>query len=251
MQTIEGLTDAEIAEAHRSAKIFAGVKEMTSALDGLLTFIHALDWLDTKGKNEKITITSFFDGEFGDPVDIVTGKRKLVRPKSVEGVKGQISAEEKFDIFVKLFEQAKTLICEENFLNWQVMFPGVWTDWQADELTGGFDAIIGNPPWDRIKLQQVEWFSARRPEIALAQKASDRESMVAALEKAKDPALSRFQKSRRAGGGNIKTSKKIDRLSASLGRGREPVFSVCRKGYELGQAGWHGWFADTIGYCIR
>lgn len=194
MQMIEGLTDAEIAEAHRSAKIFSGVKDMTHALDTLLTFIHALDWLDIKGKAEKMTITSFFDGEFGDPVDIVTGKRKLVRPKSVEGVKKQISAEEKFDIFVKLFEQAKMLIREENFLNWQVVFPGVWTDWQADELTGGFDAIIGNPPWDRIKLQQVEWFSARRPEIALAQKAADRERMIKALEKANDPLYLDFKK---------------------------------------------------------
>lgn len=208
MQTIEGLTDAEIAEAHRSAKIFAGVKDMTHALDSLLTFIHALDWLDIKGKAEKMTITSFFDGEFGDPVDIVTGKRKLVRPKSVEGVKGQISAEDKFDIFVKLFEQAKILIREENFLNWQVMFPGVWTDWQADELTGGFDAIIGNPPWDRIKLQQVEWFSARRPEIALAQKASDRDRMVSALEKANDPLYLDFKKAEERAEATSKVLKK-------------------------------------------
>ena len=34
---------------------------------------------------------------------------------------------------------------------------------------GGFDAVIGNPPWDRIKLQEVEWFATRAPEgIALA-----------------------------------------------------------------------------------
>ena len=25
----------------------------------------------------------------------------------------------------------------------------------------GFDAVIGNPPWDRMKLQQVEWFATR------------------------------------------------------------------------------------------
>src|SRR6185312_10114811 len=45
MQIIEGLTDAEIAEAHRSADVFAEVKDMTAPLDALLTLIHAFDWL--------------------------------------------------------------------------------------------------------------------------------------------------------------------------------------------------------------
>ena len=47
--------------------------------------------------------------------------------------------------------------------------------------------MIGNPPWDRMKLQQVEWFSARRREIALAQRAADRKRMIADLEKSGDP----------------------------------------------------------------
>ena len=47
--------------------------------------------------------------------------------------------------------------------------------------------MIGNPPWDRIKLQQVEWFAARRPEIALAQRAAERKRMIAALETDGDP----------------------------------------------------------------
>ena len=61
-------------------------------------------------------------------------------------------------------------------------------------LTGGFDAIIGNPPWDRMKLQQVEWFAARRREIALAQRAADRKRMIAALETAGDPLARDFAK---------------------------------------------------------
>ena len=52
---------------------------------------------------------------------------------------------------------------------------------------GGFDAVIGNPPWDRMKLQQVEWFATRRREIALAPRAADRKRMIAALEQAGDP----------------------------------------------------------------
>ncbi|MCA3717618.1 MAG: restriction endonuclease, partial [Brevundimonas sp.] len=52
----------------------------------------------------------------------------------------------------------------------------------------------GNPPWDRIKLQQVEWFAARRPEIALAQRASDRAKMIAKLKADHDPLFYDYEK---------------------------------------------------------
>ena len=73
-------------------------------------------------------------------------------------------------------------------------FPGIWSDWEEDELTGGFHAVIGNPPWDRMKLQQVEWFAERRPEIAMAARAADRKKMIAALEKAGDPLAQDYAK---------------------------------------------------------
>jgi hypothetical protein len=170
MGIIEGLTDAEIAEAHRSATIFEDVREQTAPLDAFLSLIHALDWLDIRGKADKAVLTAFFDGQFGDPVQIAQGKIavKNGRPEAVR--------------FAEIFAEASALVTEERFLNWQVVFPGVWSVWESLSLTGGFDAIIGNPPWDRMKLQQVEWFAARKPEIAMAQRASDRARMIRALE---------------------------------------------------------------------
>jgi hypothetical protein len=84
--------------------------------------------------------------------------------------------------FSELLAKSRELFEEEHFLNWQVAFPGVWSIWESAKLTGGFDAIIGNPPWDRMKLQQVEWFAARRRDIAMAQRAADRKRMVANLQ---------------------------------------------------------------------
>ena len=86
-----------------------------------------------------------------------------------------------------LLGEARQLLDDEHFFNWQVAFPGVWTAWESAELNGGFDAVIGNPPWDRMKLQQVEWFAARRREIAMTPRAADRKRMIADLEKAGDP----------------------------------------------------------------
>lgn len=182
MQIIEGLTDAEIAEAHRSADVFAEVKDMTAPLGALLSVFHALDWLELATPANKLLFQAFMSGVFGDPVDIALGKTNP-REKKHEHPRTTADAE----AFAKILDVARDLIAEERFLHWQVTFPGVWSDWQADELSGGFDAIIGNPPWDRMKLQEVEWFAARRREIALAQRASDRKAMVAALQKSGDP----------------------------------------------------------------
>ena len=76
--------------------------------------------------------------------------------------------------FAELWYEARSIADREGFLHWEVAFPGVWRDWQSTCPEGGFDAVIGNPPWDRIKLQEVEWFATRDPEIALAPTAAAR-----------------------------------------------------------------------------
>lgn len=101
---------------------------------------------------------------------------------------------EEVDAFTAIWQRARALISEERFLNWQIAFPGVWDNWASKGREGGFDAVVGNPPWDRIKLQQVEWFAARRPEIALAQRASDRARMIAKLKADGDPLFDDYQK---------------------------------------------------------
>ena len=53
MQIIEGLTDAEIAEAHRSADIFAEISEMTAPLNAFLSLLHAFDWLNLRAGNDR------------------------------------------------------------------------------------------------------------------------------------------------------------------------------------------------------
>ena len=45
------------------------------------------------------------------------------------------------------------------FFHWPLEFPDIMQ-------RGGFDVVLGNPPWERIKLQEQEFFAARSPEIA-------------------------------------------------------------------------------------
>ena len=59
------------------------------------------------------------------------------------------------------------------FFHWHVEFPHIFrvgngaTDIDpATGWSGGFSCVIGNPPWERVKLQEQEFFASRRPEIA-------------------------------------------------------------------------------------
>ncbi len=67
--------------------------------------------------------------------------------------------------------------------DWRTRFPEVF-----DREESGFDCVIGNPPWERIKLQEREFFSLPAPEIATATNAAKRRKLVVKLE-SDDPAL--------------------------------------------------------------
>jgi hypothetical protein len=66
------------------------------------------------------------------------------------------------------------LAVEKFFFHWCLEFPEVFQD-------GGFSCILGNPPWERIKLQEKEFFGARDAEIANAQNKAVRERLIKQL----------------------------------------------------------------------
>ena len=66
---------------------------------------------------------------------------------------------------------------EFRFFHWPTMFPEIFA-------RGGFDVVLGNPPWERVKLQEEEFFKNRSPEIAEAPNAAARKKMIEALESA-------------------------------------------------------------------
>ncbi len=69
--------------------------------------------------------------------------------------------------------------------HWHLEFPQVFApDGTAPGpgWKGGFTCVIGNPPWERIKLQEQEFFAARDPEVAEAPTAAARKRLIRALE---------------------------------------------------------------------
>lgn len=93
-------------------------------------------------------------------------------------------------------DEAQRLAVQYKLFHWHLAFPDVFRVPAAGKLadntqagwSGGFNVVLGNPPWERIKLQEKEWFASRRPDIANAPNAAARRRMIAAL-KDEDPAL--------------------------------------------------------------
>ncbi|MEQ8602028.1 MAG: restriction endonuclease [Marivibrio sp.] len=214
MQIIEGLTDVEIAEAHRSADVFDDVKDRTGPLDALLKLIHAIDWLDLKTAADKALIPAFFDGQFGDPIRIAQG---LEEPSD---------AREDGRRFAALLAQARTLIGQENFFNWQVAYPGVWSRWEDAERFGGFDAVVGNPPWDVYEFEDVSWFAQRDRSVALARSNADRKKLIAQLKDNADPLWVEYTRASERMAAGTKIIRAKHGLYSLLNRGKLNLYKL-------------------------
>jgi len=69
---------------------------------------------------------------------------------------------------------ARTACAEAQVLHWPLTFPQVFAG-------GGFDCVLGNPPWERIKLQEEEFFATRHPAVANASNKAERSRYIEAL----------------------------------------------------------------------
>jgi hypothetical protein len=196
MARVEELADADIGEVESSPESFAGVEETTAALRAFLDLTHAARWLPPVGDAAEIARELLFGGNYGNPVDVAAGAP--LQPASGSGAavrRGQKRVEpaQIQSAGAAFVADARALAAERRFFHWEPAFPGVWTDWSSAAPPGGFDAVIGNPPWDRMKLQEVEWFAARVPAIAHAQRASDRKRMVEQLADRGSPIASDYR----------------------------------------------------------
>ncbi len=68
-----------------------------------------------------------------------------------------------------------TVLAKENrFFHWNTAFADIM-------YGGGFDVVLGNPPWEKIKLQEKEFFASRSEEIANAPNKAARAELIKKL----------------------------------------------------------------------
>ncbi len=74
-----------------------------------------------------------------------------------------------------MVEAANQLAQEKRFFHWALEFPEVFEQ-------GGFDCVLGNPPWEMLQISEQEFFTTRKPEIAILA-GDDRKKAIKILSK--------------------------------------------------------------------
>ncbi len=102
-----------------------------------------------------------------------------------------------FDLAPWMREEIERLAGQYQFFHWHLEFPEIFGPLPGlspsekaptGEGAGGFDVLLSNPPWEKIKLQEEEFFAARDPRIATAPNTAARQRLIAVLSKT-NPAL--------------------------------------------------------------
>ncbi|MCY4375062.1 MAG: N-6 DNA methylase [Spirochaetaceae bacterium] len=72
-------------------------------------------------------------------------------------------------------EEMEFIAVRYQFFHWHIAFPEVF-------VGGGFDCVLGNPPWEHTELKEKEWFADRHTGIVNARTGAERKRLIAALQ---------------------------------------------------------------------
>lgn len=125
---------------------------------------------------------------------------------------------QKRSLSTELARETERLAEHYQFFHWHLAFPDVFAK-------GGFDCVLGNPPWERVKLQEKEWFAERSPEIANAPNAAVRKRLITELATENPAMLESFAEAQRRAEGESHLLRNSGRYPL-CGRGDINVYTV-------------------------
>ncbi|MDP6651432.1 MAG: N-6 DNA methylase, partial [Gammaproteobacteria bacterium] len=132
-----------------------------------------------------------------------------------------------------MHREIRSLANEYQFFHWHLAFPEVFHMPAEGEIAeneqlgwnGGFDVVLGNPPWERVKLQEKEFFASRDPEIASAPNKAARELLISDLETENPELWAEFKQASRQSAG-IRHLLRDSNIYPLCGRGDVNLYTV-------------------------
>jgi len=144
---------------------------------------------------------------------------------------------EKVDLAVR--EEARRIAQQYQFFHWHLEFPEIFAVADQDNTetgpagwTGGFSCLLGNPPWERVKLQEQEFFAALDPEIAAAPNAAVRRKLIKSLAENDQALFSAFGEAKRRAEGESALLRNSGRYPLT-GRGDVNTYAVFAETFRM------------------
>ena len=120
-------------------------------------------------------------------------------------------------VYGPLIGRAQDLAGEARAFHWPLEFPEAFA-------AGGFDVVLGNPPWEVMQLGEEEYFAQRDPEIASLTGAA-RKSAIAALERERPALFAEYVRDKRAFDASNEFARASSRFNLSA-RGKVNTYAL-------------------------
>lgn len=105
----------------------------------------------------------------------------------------------------KIVEAANKLAQEKHFFHWRLEFPEVFE-------VGGFDCVLGNPPWETLQVAEQEFFASRDADIARLP-GEERKQAIKHLTQTKPGLAQAFEKAKHTADAQNKFLRESERFS--------------------------------------
>jgi hypothetical protein len=212
-EQLEEIDEEDIDDIHEKERIYQELRESESLQREKLAhdvwtaaFYWPIENYQSKIKSSKKDEDEFLrhnEEEFPTPKTIKKIRRELPNPsdKPLEELEG----------LQLLRERAERISQRESFFHWPLEFPKIFSE------DGGFDCILGNPPWDKLTLEETKFFAVNAPRIAdssLTQ--SERNDLIEELETENPQLYKKYQEATR----RVRSQKRFIKES-----GRYPLSS--------------------------
>jgi len=122
--------------------------------------------------------------------------------------------------YAETVDAVTRLADEYRFFHWHLEFPEIFGETTGaapdpHDWARGFTCVLGNPPWEQLEIDEVEFFRGVDDDIADARRAADRRRMIAELEVRDPVTFGRFTRER----DRVARMSRFARVSGAYPRG--------------------------------
>jgi hypothetical protein len=132
MAEVGRLTDTTVQQVHNSQKHYKNAQKLLEPFKGLLN-VWVSQWF---GNEDALDALRLYPDQVDKAVKVAV--RAGDRPKAV--------SEDVWDVA----RNALRIGQDRRIFHWELEFPEVWHAQRQSEAPGGFDAVVGNPPYDEV-----------------------------------------------------------------------------------------------------